>query len=184
MHRKIALSRIELADITAPDIEPLAKKIAAERGSILDLYKMLLHSPPVASGWLSYLTAIRHYCALPGALRELAIMRIAHLNGASYEAEQHAGIAIKEGLSKSQLEHLTHWETSDQFDVCQRTVLAYTDAMTRYVQVPTNVFQAVRDQFNDRLLVELTATIAAYNMVSRFLEALQIHAGHEDGART
>ena len=29
---------------------------------------------------------------------------------------------------------------------------------------------------DERLIVELTATIGAYNMVSRFLEALQIHS--------
>jgi alkylhydroperoxidase family enzyme len=32
----------------------------------------------------------------------------------------------------------------------------------------------VRRHFSDREVVELTATVAAYNMVSRFLEALQI----------
>jgi alkylhydroperoxidase family enzyme len=60
--------------------------------------------------------------------------------------------------------------------VRERAVLAYADAMTRSVQVPDAVFQAVRPYFQDRELVELTATIAAYNMVSRFLEALQVHS--------
>jgi alkylhydroperoxidase family enzyme len=32
----------------------------------------------------------------------------------------------------------------------------------------------VRQYFNEREMVELTATIGAYNMVSRFLEALQV----------
>jgi alkylhydroperoxidase family enzyme len=53
-------------------------------------------------------------------------------------------------------------------------VLAYAKAMTLQVQVPEAVFTAVRTHFGDRELVELTATVAAYNMVSRFLEALQI----------
>ena len=46
--------------------------------------------------------------------------------------------------------------------------------MTLQVQVPQAVFDAARAHFSDRELVELTATVAAYNMVSRFLEALQI----------
>jgi alkylhydroperoxidase family enzyme len=32
----------------------------------------------------------------------------------------------------------------------------------------------VRPYFDEREIVELSATIAAYNLVSRFLEALQI----------
>jgi alkylhydroperoxidase family enzyme len=36
------------------------------------------------------------------------------------------------------------------------------------------VFAQVRRQFDDRELVELTATVAGYNLVSRFLVAMQI----------
>jgi AhpD family alkylhydroperoxidase len=137
---------------------------------------MLLHSPPVAAGWLRYLTAIRQECALPGALRELVIMRIAILNGAPYEADQHRPIALKEGVTQAQLDALAAWRESDAFDARQRAVLALADAMTRDVHVPDEVFAAVRAAFDNRLIVELTATIAAYNMVSRFLEAMQIHS--------
>jgi alkylhydroperoxidase family enzyme len=40
--------------------------------------------------------------------------------------------------------------------------------------VPDEVFARVRAHFDDRTLVELTLTIAGYNLVSRFIEALQI----------
>ena len=170
------MARIPYADITGPEAAPLAERIAAERGSVLHLYRMLLHSPPVAAGWLGYLTAIRQRCVLPGALRELVIMRVAELNGASYEADQHAPFALREGCSQAQLDALSAWEGSNLFDARERAVLAYTDAMTRQVQVPEAVFAAVRAAFDERLLVELTATIAAYNMVSRFLEALGVHS--------
>ena len=53
-------------------------------------------------------------------------------------------------------------------------MLAYADAMTLQVQVPQPLFDALRAQLDDREVVELTATVAGYNMVSRFLEALQI----------
>ena len=51
----------------------------------------------------------------------------------------------------------------------------YTDAMTREVQVADEVFAQVREHFDAQELVELTATIAGYNLVSRFLEAMQVH---------
>ena len=46
--------------------------------------------------------------------------------------------------------------------------------MTRQIQVPDDVFAAVKKQFNEREVVELTATIGAYNCVSRFLESIRI----------
>lgn len=170
------MARIPYADPDRPDRKPLVARIVRERGSLLHLYAMLLHSGPVAEGWLRFLTAIRHECALPGALREMVILRIAHLNGAPYEAEQHAPIARREGLTAEQVAALSGDIPDGLFDPAQRAVLAYCDAMTREIHVPPPVFDAVRDALPERELVELTATIGAYNMVSRFLEALGVDA--------
>ncbi|MDS1140158.1 carboxymuconolactone decarboxylase family protein [Pusillimonas sp. SM2304] len=170
------MARLPYADLTHPEVSPLVDQIVAERGSVLHLYQMLLQSPPVARGWLNHLTGIRHNSSLNGAVREMVIMRIAYLNGAPYEAEQHAPIALKEGMTQAQLDALDGWEGSSLFSDKEKAVLAYTDTMTRDVQVPDAVFDAVKPYFEPRELVELTATIATYNMVSRFLEALQIHS--------
>ncbi|HUG56952.1 MAG TPA: carboxymuconolactone decarboxylase family protein [Candidimonas sp.] len=174
------MARLPYADLAHPEVSPLVDQIVAERGSVLLLYQMLLQSPPVARGWLNHLTGIRHNSSLPGDLREMVIMRIAIVNRAPYEADQHAPIALKEGMSQAQLDDLPQWEASTLFSDKERAVLAYADAMTRHVQVPDEVFAAVKPHFEPRQLVELTATIATYNMVSRFLEALEIHTadGH------
>lgn len=169
------MARIPFAEIDDPDVQELVERIRAGRGSVLLLYQMLLHSPPVAAGWLAFLTAVRQQCALDGQIRELVIMRIAGLNNSAYEADQHQPYALKEGVSAAQLQALPNWRSSDLFERRDKAVLAYTDAMTLDVQVPDAVFSAVRAWFDERTLVELTATIAAYNMVSRFLEALHIH---------
>ena len=170
------MARIPYADLTSPGAKPLVDRIVAERGSVLHLYQMLLHSPPVAEGWLAYLTAIRQKSSLAPALRELVIMRVAIVNRAPYEAEQHAPIALKEGVTQVQLDDLAQWEGSSRYTAQQRAVLQVTDAMTRNVQVPPAAVAAVREFLGDRELVELVATVGAYNMVSRFLEALDIHS--------
>jgi alkylhydroperoxidase family enzyme len=105
-------------------------------------------------------------------------MRVAILNGAPYEADQHRPIALKEGVSPAQLDALADWAAAvpDVYTARQRAVLALCDGMTRDVHVPAGVMAAVVAELGQRQAVELTATIAAYNMVSRFLEALQIHS--------
>ena len=170
------MARLPYADLNNPEAVPLVARIVAERGSVLHLYQMLLHSPPVAEGWLSYLTAIRQQCALPAALRELVIMRVAILNNAPYEAEQHAPIALQSGVTQEQLDDLAQWSGSLRYTQAQRAVLALTDGMTKNVQVPAGLVDAARQFLTAREVVELVATIAAYNMVSRFLEALDIHS--------
>jgi alkylhydroperoxidase family enzyme len=58
-------------------------------------------------------------------------------------------------------------------------VIAYTDAMTLDVRVPDAVFERLRKSFGEREVVEITATVAAYNCVSRFLVALDV--GEKNG---
>lgn len=176
------MARIPYSDVDRGEARPVAQRVVAERGSLLHLYRMLLHSPPLADGWLSYLTAVRQKLELPGAIRELVIMRVAALNGASYEADQHAPIALREGVLQAQLDTLEDWERSEGFPPAWQAALALTDAMTRDVQVSDSVFNAAHAHFGERQLVELVGIIAAYNMVSRFLEALQIHSHDEPAA--
>ncbi|MEO7241315.1 MAG: carboxymuconolactone decarboxylase family protein [Variovorax sp.] len=170
------MAYIPYAHLDGPGQKALVERIVAERGSVLHLYQMLLHSPPVAEGWLGFMTAIRQRSLLSGALRELVIMRIALVNGADYEAEQHAPIALKEGLSQAQLDALGDWSGATVFTALQRNVLALSDAMTKTVKVPRALVDAVQPQLSHQEVVELVATIASYNMVSRFLEALSIHS--------
>lgn len=158
-----------------PEMLALAGQIAAERGGrVPTLYQMLLNSPPVARGWLNLLTAIQQQCQLKGRHREMVIVRVAVVNGASVEHKGHVPHALKAGMTEAEVEALSDWEDSVLFDAVDRAVLAYTDAMTREIHVPDAVFAAVRMHFDDRRLAELTATIASYNMVSRFLVALQV----------
>jgi AhpD family alkylhydroperoxidase len=171
------MARIPYADLSKRQADPLVQRIVTERGSVLHLYQMLLHSPPLAEGWLGFMTQVRQNLNLPGDLRELVIMRIAHLNGAPYEAEQHAPIALNEGLSAAQLAALPAWDQQPEvYSTLHHHVLRLCDAMTRDVHVAAPVVEAVRAHVGERQLVELVATIASYNMVSRFLEALQIHS--------
>jgi len=173
------MARVPLIDERSnPDLAPLIEQIKAERGGrLLNLYKTLLNSPDVAMGWLKLFTAIRQKGKLSERFRELAIMRVAVLNGANYEYQQHVPFAMKAGLTQAQLDALADWRKSTVFGPADRAVLDYTDAMTKKIRVGERVFKQVRKIFDDREIVELTTTIAGYNLVSRFLEAL--HVDHE-----
>ena len=63
---------------------------------------------------------------------------------------------------------------ADYVDEKHLAVIAYTDAMTLGVRVSDAVFERLKQNFSDREVVEITATIAAYNCVSRFLVALDV----------
>lgn len=163
-----------------PELQALIARIKAERGGrLLNLYRALLNSPPVAEGWLGLFTAIRQQGRLDAASRELAILRVAILTRAEYEYRAHVPHALRAGIPQEKIDALGEWQVCPLFNEAERAVLAYTDAMTQRVEVPEGIAAAVRRCFGDRELVELTAAIAGYNLVSRVLVALAIdHEQH------
>jgi AhpD family alkylhydroperoxidase len=161
---------------TKAELAALEAKILQERGNISPLYQILLNAPEIAQGWEALLTAIRNRNSLSPAIREMIILRVAVLNRANYEFDAHAPHAIKAGMSQEKIESLKESTISDVFDEKECLILKLTDVMTQDIQVPDTIFDQVRPYFNDQEILELVATISAYNMVSRLLNAL--HIGH------
>ena len=154
----------------APDHE-VTERIKQRRGGRLTpLDGLLLHSPEFADGWNSMLRAVRERGTLPADLREAVILRVAAINGADYEWAAHLPAARAAGLTDTDIAAIR--DGSDP-----SPALRYADAMTRDVAVPDEVFAAVRESLADQQVLELTVTIATYNMVSRLLVALDVSAG-------
>jgi AhpD family alkylhydroperoxidase len=159
---------------TKPELSALEARIKGARGRISPLYSVLLNSPEVASGWEQLFTAIRQKTSVPPALRELVILRVAVLNGADYEFEAHVPHALAAGMTQDTIDGLRRGEIGKLSPV-ETLVLQYTDAITKDLAVPEALYPQLDKAFDVKTLVELTATIAGYNMVSRFLIAMRIH---------
>ncbi|KAL6707655.1 hypothetical protein ACN47E_004005 [Coniothyrium glycines] len=180
--------RLPYAPSESPSEEarPIYERIAERRKPrpLIPLDLALLHSPQVADGWNSFIGAIRTKTSVPEGLKELAISRVAVLNHAVHEWDVHAALAHKAGISKDVLQQVfdlpatRHGEVErtglDGFSTEEYAVLCYTDQMTVGVRVEDVVANKVREFLEDKQVVELTATIAAYNCVSRFLVALDV----------
>ncbi|KAG9234884.1 AhpD-like protein [Amylocarpus encephaloides] len=137
----------------------------------------LLHSPNVADGWNHFLGAIRSKTSLPDDIREIAICRVAVINEAWYEWGHHAPLAKAGGVSEEGLRVLGDREAKGGEGVLnerQMATVRYTDEMTRDVRVSEGAFEGLRLVFSEQEVVEITATVAAYNCVSRFLVALDV----------
>jgi 4-carboxymuconolactone decarboxylase len=148
---------------------------AGRRGRLINIYRMLLNSPPLAETWFNHSNAVRFKTTLDGRLREIVIIRLGHLTGSQYVLRQHVpSLALADGLALAECEALADWRASQFFDARERAALAYADTMTRDIVVPDAVFAAVKRHFDDRQIVELTVLIGSYNMNARVLQALEL----------
>lgn len=173
------MPRIPYRNENDPEIGDLVDAIRTRRkGSLINLDRMLLHSPPFAQGWNALLGAVRRNLELSPRIRELAICAVARLNDAGYEWYQHAPEFLAAGGPQAQLDALDDPEAATRdttrFDEAERAALQLTLEMTRGVKVADATLERARKLFGDRQLTELVGTIATYNMVSRFLVALGV----------
>jgi len=163
---------------TQPELAALEAQILAQRGSISPLYQVLLNSPPIAQGWEQMLSAVRKRNSLGASLRELVILRVAILNRAPYEFDAHVPHALAANVSQVAIDatRVIPLAVDAPLSPAERIAMQLTDTMTRDIEVPDALYSEVKKHFDAQEQIDLVATIAAYNMVSRFLVALQI--GH------
>jgi 4-carboxymuconolactone decarboxylase len=155
--------------------DSIAKIRGARGGRLINIYRLMLHSPALANAWFDLNQAVRYGTQIDGQSRELAVIRVAILNDVEYVQRAHGPTyALKEGLTPEQVSAVTNWQLSNLFSDQQRALLAYTDAMTREIEVLDRVFADVQKHFGERQIVELTMLIGAYNMLTRFLKALKV----------
>ena len=103
---------------------------------------------------------------------------VAVINGAEYEFQQHAPVFIAAGGTDAQVQAMRDPDSAASnaalFSETERAALALTIEMTRNVKVRDETFERAHALLGVRQTVELVATIATYNMVSRFLVALGV----------
>lgn len=163
-------------DLDVP--EALVQAIRERRGGhLLNLDRMLLHSPTFTEGWGELLGRVRNGLALDANLRELAICTVAACCDADYELHHHRPLFISTGGTPEQFDvlydPLDAAENRSLFDARQHRVVCLALNMTRNQYEP-QVLQALRADLGESALVELVGVIAAYNMVARFVVALGV----------
>src|SRR5215472_4742968 len=141
------MARISLIEPDGhPELTPIVEKIrSGRRGAVINVYKLLLHSPAIAEIWLELINAARWKTDLDGRLREIVIIRVGYLNRCYYVVKQHVPLlSAAEGLTQEECDALADWRGSGFFSERERAALAFTDASTRDVEIPDGVFNAVR----------------------------------------
>lgn len=172
-----------------PQPQDLVQAILERRGgALLNLDRALLWSEPLARGWNTYLKNVRTGLGASRRLRELGICTVALLTGAHYEYHHHAPDFLAAGGSQASLDALRAFAAAGAAGAPpalsgdESLVVRYAVRMTRDVEVDDALFAQMRERFDTTELVEITAAIATYNMVARFLVALGVTPEAHDGA--
>lgn len=113
---------------------------------------------------------------LDAKLRELIKIRASQINGCAFCLAMHTRDARKIGETDERMHLLAAWREAPVYNARERAALAWVEAITLVTQghVPDEAFEAVRKQFSEKEIVDLTAAAAATNIWNRIAIAFRV----------
>ncbi|MGI9051447.1 MAG: carboxymuconolactone decarboxylase family protein [Ilumatobacteraceae bacterium] len=173
-----------MARVPYPEPDDLDPETVAflERLPALNIFRMMAGGEGLLRAFTRFGNHLLHRTALDPVLREIAIVRVGVLTGASYELYQHEEISRRLGMSDELLAAVHAGPGEPSLDEVQRLVVAYTDDLVANVRAADATFEPLRARLTMQELQELTITIGFYLAVARYLETFGVDI--EDSGQT
>ena len=171
------MARIPLP--TSEDMSPEQRHVhdavvAGPRGQMIGPLRAVIHSPELAARWSSLGEFLRFGTCLPKRSSELAIAVTGRRWSSQVEWWVHARAAAEAGIPQAALDAIQQGD-APVFDEADDTLVHdFTRELLLTGQAPPILYDAVRDRWGARGVVELTALIGYYTMVSMTLNAHEI----------
>ncbi|CAA2109461.1 carboxymuconolactone decarboxylase family protein [Variovorax paradoxus] len=104
------------------------------------------------------------------SLMELVQTRVSQINGCAFCLDMHARDLRKHGETWQRLNSLSTWREAGFYTERERAALAWAEQLTRLADQHGDhdtAFEALKTQFSDQEIVDLSWTIAAINTWNR-----------------
>jgi len=98
-------------------------------------------------------------------LGNLVTMRVSQINGCAFCLAMHARDLREAGEREDRIAVLDAWRETDWFTARERAALAWAEAVTTLPnrEVPEDVFEQARKEFDEKELADLTLAVIAIN---------------------
>ncbi|HXO79272.1 MAG TPA: carboxymuconolactone decarboxylase family protein [Mycobacterium sp.] len=173
------MPRIPLTSIE-DQTEPV-RQWMARRGN-LNVFRLLANAPHVFPGWTRMVDELFASPTFSPRMREVVILRVAHLQGSPYELGQHVGIARTAGLTEQQIDAILENGDLDavNFSRTERTALDITTELCTTHRLRDDTFAAAHAAFGDEALTELLMIISCYYGLALVLNAADLDVDATD----
>ena len=152
------------------------------RGSGIEPIEVWAHQPKLMSGMGRFQQAVRKANTVDERLKNLIELKGAQMIGCEFCVDLGSQICRNSGFSDAELLALSRYQDSDLFTEREKLALDYAVAVMRTpVEVTDELFGRMKEHFNDKQMVELTALLMVVNL-DRFNAAFGIaSAGFSEG---
>jgi len=148
--------------------------VSGVRGRLVGPLRAVIHSPELARRWSRLGEYLRFATCLPKKLNELAIIVTGRRWNSQIEFLIHAEAAKAAGLDPACVEAIRRGEAPTFADAAEAEVYEFARSLQQTGTVDASLHAAVAGRWGAQGVVELTAVIGYYTMVSMTLNAHEI----------
>ena len=118
---------------------------------------------------------------MPPRIRELAILRVAHLRDCLYEWTQHVALAKDEGISDDEIAAVRcqSGEDAGSFDQFERAVLTGVDELVDKSELSDATWAALGQRLTDQQRMDYVFTVGCYTLLAMAFNTFRIQLEHE-----
>lgn len=139
------------------------------------LFKMLSHAPTTIGPLLGFARVLYTSLALPDRLRELAILTLADAIKSPFVWTQHVPISTTEGIDDATRQAIRdHAIDQGNLSDADRVVIRFASEVALGPSVSEETFAALREQLDERAIVELLQVLGYYWMMGRLSTVIGI----------
>jgi len=143
--------------------------VAGERRGAGGPFNVLLRSPEMGDLAQQFGASMRFHSSLPRKLNEMAIIITARHWTAHYEWNAHRNAAAQAGLSEAIIQSIAAGKRPATMDADETIVYNFAIELLNTKQVSDPIFQATKDRFGERGVVDLIGVMGYYQLVSMLL---------------
>jgi 4-carboxymuconolactone decarboxylase len=160
--------------LTYAEMAPAQKKmfenlLSGERRGAGGPFNVLLRSPEMGDLAQKFGASMRFHSTIPPKLNELAIIITARHWTSNYEWYAHRRAAQQQGLSPAIIEAIAAGKRPAAMQPDEQAVYDFCTELLTNKQVSDRTFQAAKDRFGERGVVDLIGVSGYYGLVSMLL---------------
>lgn len=145
--------------------------VSGPRGQVIGPLRAAIHNAELAARWSAMGEVLRFNTSLPKRLSELAICVTGRRWSSQVEWWVHARVAAEAGITQAVLDAILEGRSPRFDDAQEALVYDFARALQLDGRVPDAIYIGAREAFGVKGVVELTALIGYYTMVSMTLNA-------------
>lgn len=163
-----------LAPLAPERWHPSLAAVREALGTPLNIHKTIARHPALLAAWAGLRQHVVAASSLAPRLRELAILRVAHLTGSRYEWAHHVLRGREAGLADGDIARLRQGAGAAGWGEDEALLLAAVDAILAETRIPHPLWPALCARFDDRQLLDLFFTVGAYTIMAAILKTAEV----------